>query len=125
MGEVDTLLFMDTYHKSMRLVQLIARQYDPHAKAFISLTHYWNWTQDRHFYHPRDLLEILLKYSAVEGDFDWGIAHHPYPESLFEPKSWEDEKVDFTFDTPLIRSEERRVGKEWVSPCRSRWSPDN
>src|SRR3546814_9953661 len=32
MGEVDTLLFMDTYHKSMRLVQLIARQYDPHAK---------------------------------------------------------------------------------------------
>src|SRR3546814_9748000 len=23
------------------------------------------------------------------------------------------------------RSEERRVGKECVSPCRSRWSPDN
>src|SRR3546814_14400496 len=22
-----------------------------------------------------------------------------------------------------IRSEERRVGKEWVSTCRSRWSP--
>src|SRR3546814_5596546 len=24
---------------------------------------------------------------------------------------------------PMIRSEERRVGKEWVSTCRSRWSP--
>src|SRR3546814_14789124 len=24
-----------------------------------------------------------------------------------------------------IRSEERRVGKEWVSTCRSRWSPSN
>src|SRR3546814_12946217 len=23
----------------------------------------------------------------------------------------------------VIRSEERRVGKEWVSTCRSRWSP--
>src|SRR3546814_17751590 len=23
------------------------------------------------------------------------------------------------------RSEERRVGKEWVSPCRSRWSRDH
>src|SRR3546814_19546250 len=22
-----------------------------------------------------------------------------------------------------LRSDERRVGKEWVSPCRSRWSP--
>src|SRR3546814_21034235 len=25
----------------------------------------------------------------------------------------------------LVRSEERRVGKEWVSKCRSRWSPDH
>src|SRR3546814_19049724 len=24
-----------------------------------------------------------------------------------------------------VRSEERRVGKECVSPCRYRWSPDN
>src|SRR3546814_20171401 len=24
-----------------------------------------------------------------------------------------------------IRSEERRVGKEWVSTCSSRWSPDH
>src|SRR3546814_12384446 len=24
----------------------------------------------------------------------------------------------------VLRSEERRVGKEGVSPCRSRWSPD-
>src|SRR3546814_7583735 len=24
---------------------------------------------------------------------------------------------------PVVRSEERRVGKECVSPCRSRWSP--
>src|SRR3546814_10307223 len=27
--------------------------------------------------------------------------------------------------SPDIRSEERRVGKEWVSTCRSRWSPYN
>src|SRR3546814_1717032 len=25
----------------------------------------------------------------------------------------------------IARSEERRVGKEWVSTCRSRWSPDH
>src|SRR3546814_14979778 len=27
------------------------------------------------------------------------------------------------FPAPSRRSEERRVGKEWVSTCRSRWSP--
>src|SRR3546814_21085803 len=26
---------------------------------------------------------------------------------------------------PNARSEERRVGKEWVRTCRSRWSPDH
>src|SRR3546814_13887094 len=31
--------------------------------------------------------------------------------------------VDDTGDA--IRSEERRVGKEGVGPCRSRWSPDH
>src|SRR3546814_20625030 len=27
------------------------------------------------------------------------------------------------FGDHVIRTEERRVGKEWVSTCRSRWSP--
>src|SRR3546814_20758122 len=29
----------------------------------------------------------------------------------------------FDNDRPTVRSEERRVGKEGVSTCRSRWSP--
>src|SRR3546814_13391964 len=28
-------------------------------------------------------------------------------------------------EKPVVRSEERRVGKECVSTCRSRWSPDH
>src|SRR3546814_13179602 len=38
------------------------------------------------------------------------------------PGYTEDEKVQIA-QRYLIRSEERRVGKECVSPCRSRWSP--
>src|SRR3546814_12584902 len=37
-----------------------------------------------------------------------------------------DEPVHFRrADEPHLRSEERRVGKECVSTCRSRWSPDH
>src|SRR3546814_15044886 len=32
-------------------------------------------------------------------------------------------KVELDLGQPVLRSEERRVGKEWVSTCRSRWSP--
>src|SRR3546814_13087609 len=32
--------------------------------------------------------------------------------------------IEYGFDTDIpVRSEERRVGKECVSTCRSRWSP--
>src|SRR3546814_19365376 len=41
----------------------------------------------------------------------------------------EAEEADFRWDARVeerwIRSEERRVGKECVSTCRSRWSPDH
>ena len=43
---------------------------------------------------------------------------------LFMIKSKQIEIVnDFIDDGLVMRSEERRVGKECVSTCRSRWSP--
>src|SRR3546814_3861814 len=46
-----------------------------------------------------------------------GIAHQPTPmRTLWKPAMW-------TLDELEQRSEERRVGKEGVSTCRSRWSP--
>src|SRR3546814_16718450 len=46
-----------------------------------------------------------LRTSQFGGEWDWaGIAHA-------------------LVDAPRHRSEERRVGKECVSTCRSRWSP--
>ena len=113
-GDKTALVFMDLYYKSMRMSYNIARTYNPHAKVFISLTHYWNWTSNPHFYHSRELLEQLLQFSKTEGDFEWAIAHHPYPEDLREPKTWLDEKVSFNFDTKLITFKNIEVLNAWV-----------
>lgn len=107
-------LYLDLYHRSMRAAHLIARQYDARAKAFISLTHHWTWAYDPRFYGSKEVQEMLAGYSAREGDFDWGIAYHPYPESLRNPRCWEDKKVDFTFDTPLITFKNLEVLAAWV-----------
>ena len=117
-GEKPPLLFLDQYHKSMRTVYCVARKYNPHAQVLISLTHYWNWTCDPHFYHSRQLLDDLLRFSQAEGDFDWAIAQHPYPQSLFEPKCWLDKQVDSTFDTPLITFKNIEVLDAWVKQPR-------
>lgn len=113
-GDKEALVFMDLYHKSMRMSYNIARKYNPNSKVFISLTHYWNWTSNPHFYHSRELLEQLLDYSHAEGDFEWAIAQHPYPEDLREPKTWLDEKVSFDFDTKLITFKNTEVLDAWV-----------
>ena len=114
MGEKTDLVFMDAYIKSMRMCYNIARKYYAHSEVFITLTHYWAWTSNPRFYPSKDLLEILLDYTRAEGDFEWALAQHPYPESLREPKTWLDQKVQFDFNTPLITFKNIEVLNAWI-----------
>lgn len=119
-GPVGPLTYMDLYRKCMRIAYLTARKYNPNAKVFISLTHYWNWTPHlERGYLPRQLLEILLAQCRAEGDFQWAIAYHPYPQSLVEPKTWLDSQVNFTFETPLITPKNIEVLDAWVKQERT------
>ncbi len=118
-GEKTALRYLDLYQRSMRTVHLIARQYNAHAKPFISLTHYWTQKASPHFYPSRDLLELLLEFSRAEGDFDWAIAHHPYPQDLRNPRTWEDKLARFSFDTPQITFHNIEVLDAWVQQPRT------
>ncbi|MEI6714319.1 MAG: DUF5722 domain-containing protein [Verrucomicrobiota bacterium] len=104
MGEQPMNLYMDHYIRSMRTAYLAARQVNPFAKVFISLTHNWTTPEGSSGknYVTRDMLDVLESASRLEGDFEWGIAYHPYPQSLFHPAAWNDSKAIFSFDTPLI-----------------------
>lgn len=113
-GDKSAMVFMDLYYKSMRMSHNIARKYNANSKVFISLTHYWNWTSNSRFYHSKDLLEKLIQFSNAEGDFDWAIAQHPYPESLREPKTWLDKKATFYLNTQLITFKNLEVLDAWV-----------
>lgn len=116
-GEKTPLLYMDLYHKSMRIAHLIARQYDTHAQAFISLEHHW-LSPNSQIYGGRDLLDLLLDFSHAEGDFDWSLAYHPYPQNLMEPRVWEDNQVKFAFDTPKITFKNLEVLDAWMKQPR-------
>ena len=113
-GEKTALRYMDLYHKSMRLAHLIARQYDPHAKAFISLTHHWHIQTAPNFFDSRTMLERLLEFCRAEGDFEWAIAYHPYPQDLFRSRSWEDTDATFTFNTRKITYKNLEILDAWV-----------
>src|SRR3546814_10611906 len=60
--------------------------------------------------------EEAIPGEFAEGEFFWLGLYEPTPSEL--------ERVAQRFGLhPLARSEERRVGKECVSTCRSRWAP--
>ena len=76
-GIKTALRFMDIYVKSMRLLYYTARKYNPNAEVLITLTHYWQSRHNEYCYPSAQLLELLLDYTEAEGDFKWGVAHHP------------------------------------------------
>jgi hypothetical protein len=47
-------------------------------------------------------LETLNAIAKAEGDFDWHVAFHPYPENLFNPRTWEDATATASFDSKKI-----------------------
>jgi hypothetical protein len=106
MGEQPLPNFLDHYFRSMRMVDAAMRSVNPHARAYISLTHHWNpasmpkWR----WYGSKPIVESLVRSGQVEGDFPWAMAYHPYPQSLWEADTWNDDPAEVAddFDTPKI-----------------------
>jgi hypothetical protein len=38
----------------------------------------------------RDFLDAFARIARTRGDFDWHVAHHPYPDDLGNPRTWLD-----------------------------------
>ena len=95
---------------------------------------YWAWknvTCDYYgFFHYRRYLSFANIYSVCsDGNLERGKRRTPYIEiddirdNLTRFKLDADYMEDQIRIYDLIRSEERRVGKECLRLCRSRWSP--
>jgi len=112
-GDKSMTNLMDLYVRSMRLMHNLVRVRNPNAEVLISLTH--RWTEKRsQIYAPKEMLERLVEYSHLEGDFRWGIAQHPYPTDLFDPTTWDDPRTNFTLDSPLITFRNLEVLDYWI-----------
>src|SRR3546814_1287882 len=82
-----------------------------------------------------DLNVIEYNYYSVKTARDSNMRHRPvglgvmgFNDALYKKRlPYESDAAiqfaDESMEAISYRSEERRVGKEWVSTCRSRWSP--
>src|SRR3546814_15090272 len=76
---------------------------------------------DRAFCAGGDLHGI---YKGMQDNSSGQAWDNTYAREFFDVEYRLDHHIH-TYSKPLLRSEERRVGKECVSTCRSRWSPDH
>jgi hypothetical protein len=104
-GPATTKQVAADYLYAVRIAHAAVRRSSAHARVYISLEH--NWTA-RNNPDPlkacpgRDLLDELNRLSKAQGDFDWHIAFHPYPENLRDPRTWRDKRALPRADTPKI-----------------------
>lgn len=112
MGKKPMLVYLDTYIKSMRICHNISRKYDTHSEVMGSFTHSWNEPVES--YSSKEMLTYLQQFSSVEGDFQWGVAYHPYPQDLTEPKTWNDTKATFSINSALVTFKNLEVIDYWI-----------
>ena len=97
--------FAEEYAEQLRLAHLIGRKYNARHEVHLSLDHYHAipYKPDPlRCYGGREVLAYLAAICRRDGDFDWGISGHPYPEDLTHPDFYNDKTATFLNDTHRI-----------------------
>lgn len=103
MGRTTMEEFADDYIRSIRVCHSAVRRFSTTARVYVSLEHHWNIRYPGgdagQAFPARPFLDYL---AAKAGDIDWHVAFHPYPEDLFQPRTWNDKSATEFEDTPRI-----------------------
>jgi hypothetical protein len=97
MGEVGMETFANDYVETVRLAHDSLKRHSSRVRVYISMEHHWNIRypggHERQAFAGRPFLEYFHRKALEGGDFEWHLAFHPYPENLFEPKTWMDQSA--------------------------------
>ena len=98
--------FADDYLRTVRLMHGAIRKQSSWARVYLSLEHHWNIRypagEESQSFPAREFLEYFARRAKEQGDFDWNLAFHPYPEDLFKPAFWNDKTATTNANTPRI-----------------------
>ncbi|MGM9777171.1 MAG: DUF5722 domain-containing protein [Prevotella sp.] len=118
MGDNPRLLrYIEAYEKSLRLTYNIVRQYDRNAYVLASLGSSWTGLKvdNPNYFASKSILNQLVNYSKLEGDFRWGVAYNPYPQDVYSPDFWnKDTRATYNENTKLCTLKNLEVLSDWA-----------
>lgn len=106
MGRVTMEDFAEDYLRTARMAATALRKFASEARLYLSLEHHWNIRYPGgdagQAFPGRVFLDYFNHRAREQGDFSWHVAFHPYPENLFEPRTWNDRSATAEESTPRI-----------------------
>ena len=105
MDTKDIGLYAGEYEKALRIFYNAAKRSYAGAKVYLSIDHDWNDNKGRddRFFNARDILEAVNDAARQKGNYDWGVAIHPYPSPLTRVNYW-NQNYDKSIDAPVLTS---------------------
>jgi hypothetical protein len=105
LGRMPRNAMVADYERQMRLANTAVRKSSATARVYMSLTHFWTIDPDKDHWRSmpgKYLIEEFARQARAGGDYDWHLAHHPYPENLGNPRTWEDKTAPQTQEAGRI-----------------------
>ncbi len=102
---IDTEDYTVEYERTLRIVNQAVKTAYSRDVVLISLTHAWKYNAGSGQYSPKDMLDIISSKTRKEGNYNWGIAAHPYGCNLTIPNFWSNDincGLNGSLNTPTI-----------------------
>lgn len=117
MGTKTLEQYVDEYVRWLRLTNTLVKSVWSNARVYASFDH--DWTADKGAdymgFRNIDVLEALNEVAQLQGNFDWNITWHPYPENIFDPQTWNDSNSIDSFDTKYITFKNLQILPQYIS----------
>ena len=113
------------YEKAVRATHDEVRRHSAHARVYLSFDHHWNTSMPgisaQEACNGRDLLDTFAARVRERGDFEWHVAHHPYPDDLGNPRTWLDKAALPHADSPHITFKNLEVACAYMTRPQLLW----
>lgn len=103
---LDTKQYLEEYARTLRIAEQATKKYYSDSMVLVSNCHSWNGNRTAlASYSAKELYDYLNAKVSYQGNYNWGIAGHPYPKDLSAAAYLEEEvgsnDVNGDIDTSL------------------------
>lgn len=95
--------YAEEFERGMRIFYQAIKSEYANARVYFSIDHDWNSnkTASTKYFNAKDLVRAFNDAALLHGNYDWGIAIHPYPQPMTRVNYWS-QHYDKTQDAEIV-----------------------